>query len=96
MIRKNAQKLGEIIEELIKTQHLDVKLYETRLIKDFPDIVGKGIAGHIKNMYIQKGVLFISVDSSVIRNEMQLMRERLIGRLNHHVGRETIKEIVFR
>jgi len=96
MIRKNSQRLKDVLDELIKSQHLDGRLYEKHLIDAFPDVAGKGIAAHTTNIYIQKGVLYVSVDSSVIRNEMQLMRTRLISRLNDTVGHETIHEIIFR
>jgi len=96
MIRKNTQRLGDILDEVINTQHLDVKLYESRLISAFPEVAGKGLAAHVKNLYIQKNTLYMTVDSSVIRYEMQLMRTRLISQLNACIGHETIRDIVFR
>jgi len=96
MIKKNSQSLGEILDEFIKSQHLDGKLYETRLINAYPEIVGSGISSHTKNLYIKDGILYISFDSSVIRNEMQLMRQSLISRLNGHIGHDIIREIIFR
>jgi len=96
MIKKNAQSLHEILDELISSQHLDGKLYETRLINVYPEIVGAGINAHTKSLYIRDGVLYLSLDSSVIRNEMQLMRQNLISHLNRRIGHDIIREIIFR
>jgi len=96
MRRRNTQSLHEIIDEALKSLHIDGKIYETRLISAFPEIVGSGIASHTKNVYIQKGILFVQMDSAVIRNELQMMRQSLIEHLNRRVGHETIKDIVFR
>jgi len=96
MRRRNAQSLQEILDESLKSLHIDVKIYETRLISSFPEMVGSGIAAHTKNLYIQRGILFVQMDSAVIRNELQMMRQSLIDHLNRQVGHDTIKDIVFR
>jgi predicted nucleic acid-binding Zn ribbon protein len=96
MRRRNAQSLHDILDEALKSLHIDQKIFETRLISSFPEIVGYTIAAHTKNMYIRRGVLYVQIDSAVIRNELQMMRQSLIEHLNKQVGHETIKDIIFR
>ena len=96
MRKRNAQSLQEVLDEALKNMRIDGKLYETRLITAFPEIVGSGIAAHTKNVYIQKSILYVQMDSAVIRNELQMMRQSLIEHLNKQVGHETIKDIIFR
>ncbi|HBL72663.1 MAG: DUF721 domain-containing protein [Bacteroidales bacterium] len=93
MIRRNAQKLGDVLEELLRLQQLDGRLYEKRLIKCFPEVVGQALAAHVTQLFITKGVLHITVNAAVIRQEMQLMRSRLIEQLNKAIGREVIQDI---
>lgn len=93
MIRRNAQKLGDVVEELLRLQNLDGRLYEKRLLKRFPEVVGHALASHVSQLFITKGVLHITVDAAVIRQEMQLMRVRLIEQLNNAIGREVIQDI---
>lgn len=81
------------MEELLRQQHLDGRLYEKRLIRRFPEVVGQALASHVSQLFISKGVLHITVDSAVIRQEMQLMREGLIKQLNTALGREVIQDI---
>jgi hypothetical protein len=40
--------------------------------------------------------LFAKVDSSVIRHELILLKAKLIDQLNAAVGKEVIRDIVFR
>ncbi|MCE5174577.1 MAG: DUF721 domain-containing protein [Bacteroidales bacterium] len=96
MRRRNTQSLHEILDEALKSMKIDGKLFETRLINAYPEIVGSGIAAHTKSLYIQRGVLYVKIDSAVIRNELQMMRQSLIEHLNRQVGHDTIKDIVFR
>lgn len=95
MIRRNTQRLADVLEEFIRSQQLDGQLYEKRLMKALPEVMGKGMAAHVSQPFIIKGELHVSVDSAVIRHELQLMRSQLISRLNAVVGRDVIKEIRF-
>jgi len=95
MIRRNTQRLADVLEELIRSQKLDGRLYEKRLMKALPEVMGKGMATHVSQPFIIKGELHVSVDSAVIRHELQLMRSQLISRLNAVVGHDVIKEIRF-
>lgn len=96
MIRKNTQSLRDIIKQVVKDQHLESKLYETRVINIFPEVVGRGICSHTKNLFVKDAVLYVQIDSSVVRNELRLMRQSLISRLNENLGKDIIKDIVFR
>lgn len=95
MNRRSTQRLSNVLEELIRSQQLDGRLYEKRLLNALPDILGKTVYGHISQPYINKKELHLTVDSAVIRHELQLMRSRLIGRLNGVVGRDVISDIRF-
>lgn len=95
MIRRNTQRLADVLEELFRSQQLDGKLYEKRLINALPEIMGNSLAAHVSQSYIIKGELHLTVDSAVIRHELQLMRSRLITRLNAVVGRDVITNIRF-
>lgn len=96
MIKRNAQCIKDILDEFISSQNLEGKLYETRLKNAYPEIVGTGINSHTKSLFIKDGILYVSLDSSVIRNEMQLMRQSLISRLNKNIGHDIVRNIVFR
>jgi predicted nucleic acid-binding Zn ribbon protein len=96
MIRKNTQSLRDVLKQVVKDQNLENKLYETRVINAFPEVVGRGISAHTKNLYVKDEVLYVQIDSSVVRNELRLMRQSLISRLNENLGKNVIKDIIFR
>ena len=96
MRRKEAQPLSSILKELLKTQRLDTKLNEVRLIDSWEKILGANIAAYTKGKYIKNKVLFVHVTSSVLRSELMMSRQRLIDLLNESVGEKVITDIVFR
>ncbi|MGL5229088.1 MAG: DUF721 domain-containing protein [Bacteroidales bacterium] len=96
MQRKNAQSLGDAIREFLRENRIDSKLNETRAIHSWHALMGKGISGYTQNIYIKNGVLYVHLTSAVLRQELQMSRERIIRMMNEHLGTEVITEIIFR
>ncbi|MBQ7824231.1 MAG: DUF721 domain-containing protein [Bacteroidaceae bacterium] len=96
MKRQDAMPIGEILRNLLKTQHLDNKLDEMKLIKLWPQIMGQTIAEYTQRIYIKNGILYISLTSAVLRSELLMCREMLIKRLNEEMGTPLVKDIIFR
>ena len=49
-----------------------------------------------KNLYIKDRKLFVNLYSSVMRNELSMMKEALLERLNEASGRDSIDDIILR
>jgi predicted nucleic acid-binding Zn ribbon protein len=96
MRKKNTQKIEEVIKEYLKALKIDDKLKEVNLIKSWDDVVGKTIARSTQNIYIKNRKLFVKLNSSVIRNELFMLRDGLKKTLNDKVGEEVIDEIILR
>ena len=84
------------IDRVLKEQNLDLKLDETRLIKAWNSLLGEQVASYTTKLYIQRGVLYVHLSSSVLRSELSMCRNMLMDRLNKQVGRQIITNIIFR
>lgn len=96
MRKKNTQKLDEVIQEYLKALKIDDKLKEVRLIRSWDELVGKTIARSTKEIYIKDRKLFVRLNSSVIRNELFMIRDGLKNALNDHAGEPVIDEIILK
>lgn len=92
--RGNDVTIKEAIERMLEVYKLRRKFDETALIAAWPQLMGKAIANRTKQLYIRDKKLFVKVESSVIKNELLLMRTQVIGRLNEHVGQVVIEDLV--
>jgi len=68
MRRHNTQPLGQVIKEYLKALGIERKIKETGLISEWETIVGKAIARHTTEISIYNHVLFVKLNSSVVRN----------------------------
>lgn len=96
MRKKNTQPIGDVIKEYLKALKIDDKLKEVQLIKSWDDVVGKTIARSTNTIYIKNRKLFVKLNSSVIRNELFMLREGLKKALNDKAGEEIIDEIILK
>ena len=96
MRKKNTQKLDEVIKEYLKALKIDDKLKEVELIRSWDDVVGKTIARSTRKIFINERKLFVYLNSSVIRNELFMLREGLKKALNDKVGESIIDDIILK
>ncbi len=96
MRRSKTVSLAEAMQDYIREMNLGQKLTEINLINSWEEIVGKAISSRTSRVYIKDQILYINLKSSVVRNELLMLREELKARLNEKAGREVIKEIILR
>lgn len=96
MRRSKTISLAEAIQDYIKEMNLGDKLREVSVIESWESIVGKAIAARTSRVYIREGILYVHLKSSIVRNELSMLREALREKLNNQAGTELIKEIVLK
>ncbi len=96
MRRSKTISLAEAIKDYIREMNLDEKLTEINLINSWEEIVGKAISSRTTRVYIKDRIMYVHLNSSVVRNELLMLREALKEKLNEKAGREVIKDIVLR
>jgi predicted nucleic acid-binding Zn ribbon protein len=96
MRKSNTQKLGDIVKEYLKHLMIERKLKEVGIIRSWEELMGKVVAERTRNIYIKNKVLFVELKSSVLRNELMMMRTTIIDKLNEKAGEKIIEKMVVR
>jgi len=68
---------------------------ETAVIASWPELVGKSVANRTKELFIHDKKLFLRIESSVIKNELILMRTQIINKINEDAKGILLEDIVF-
>ena len=96
MRRSKTEKIDQLIEQVLKESNLDGKLKEYRLIQSWEKVIGKTVANATTDIYIRNRKLFVKVRSSVIRNELLMIKDGLRKALNREVQANIIDDIIVR
>lgn len=96
MRRSKTISLAEAVNDYIREMNLGGKLSEVAVINSWEEIVGKAISSRTTKMFIRDHILYVHLNSSVVRNELLMLREALKEQLNKKAGSEVIKDIVLR
>lgn len=96
MRRSNTQSLGEVVQEYIRQMNIGHKLKEVEIIKSWEQLLGKNVSKATSNIYIRNRVLFVELRSSIVRNELSMIKEEILKRINENAGEQVIEKIVLR
>ena len=96
MKRQNTMTIGETLSMWVGSSNMQKQLDENHLISAWAPMVGDYIASKTSNISIKNRVLFVSIDSSVVRNELMLAKAMLIKKLNESSNGSVIDDIIFR
>ncbi len=96
MRKSNTQPLGAVLKEYIRSMNFERKLKEVDVVASWEALLGKTIAHYTRNVYLSKKILYVELTSSVVKNELVMMREKIKERLNEEAGEEMVEKIVFK
>lgn len=91
----NETSLGEAIDKIMKAYRLDGKLKEMDVLAKWEDMMGKAVALRTKSLKINNKILYLELDSSVMREELLHGKSVIIQRVNEFAGRELIQDVWF-
>jgi len=93
---QNEKPLKDVIREFLSHYKLENKLNEITLLEKWEEVVGKMIARHTTKIKIEKRVLYVEVDSSIVRSELSMIKTAIIERLNSYLKKPLIDKIVLK
>lgn len=96
MQRTKPQSLKKILKKILENNpKMADKLAEARLIDYWVNCPDSNISFYTCNAYIKNRVFYTKLNSSVLKNELIMQREKKVKELNEIVGRNIIDRIVF-
>ena len=95
MRKPNDITLKEGIGKLLNVYKLKSRFDETSVIAYWPELMGKAVANRTTQIYIAQKKLFVRIESSVVKNELLMVRAGIIQKINERAGTEVITDIVF-
>lgn len=90
---RQAARAGDLVDKLLKGLGLDDRLHQYRALIIWDEVVGPQIASRTRPVRIREGVLEVNVDQPTWRQQLQLMKPKILAQLNAELGKATVKDI---
>lgn len=90
------QNLSEVLKSFIKENKLEQGMDKVDTRKAWTKLMGNGVNNYTTNVDLRNEVLYVSLSSSVLREELSFGKSKIIKMLNEELGRELIKKLVLR
>lgn len=95
--RNNKQiPLGEAIGEFIQENKLQKGLDKVDARGAWEKLMGNGVNNYTLNVELKRETLYVSLSSSVLREELGMGKSKIISMLNEELGRDIIKKLILR
>ena len=95
MRKANDKSLKEAIEQMLQVYKIKKRYEETGVAAHWPELVGKSVANRTKEIYVHDKKLFLRIESSVIKNELMLMRKQIIDKINEKAKETLGEDVIF-
>ena len=89
-------KLGEALREFIKENKLQKGMDKVDAREAWKRLMGNGVNNYTQSVELKGDTLYVSLTSSVLREELSYGKGKIIGMLNEELGKELIKKLILR
>ncbi|WP_372946098.1 DUF721 domain-containing protein [Muriicola sp.] len=94
--KKNNLSLGEALQDFISANKLQKGLDKVHVRESWVNLMGNGVNNYTTGIELREDTLYVSLSSSVLREELSLGKSKIIDLLNEELGREVVRKIVLR
>ncbi|MCK9480176.1 MAG: DUF721 domain-containing protein [Bacteroidia bacterium] len=86
--------IGEALDKMLDSYHIRDKVDLSKIRTYWKEIAGEVIAKYTTDLYMRKKVLYIKVSNSMLKQELNYMKTKLIQAINEYFKRQVVEEIV--
>ena len=92
----STESITSIISNVLKNQNLEQPLNDKRIEEAWELTAGSAFVKYTTAVKSQRGVLYVSLSSSIVRNELLMAKTFIIKSLNKNLGSNIVKDVIFR
>ena len=96
MKKQNDITIQDALKDMIQELRIGPQLGETRVKSLWEQLMGKTISTYTSNISVRKNVLYLTILSAPLKQELSYAKDKIKNLLNEELGEEFIKEVVIR
>jgi hypothetical protein len=96
MAKRNSEYLSlkDLMGSFIKENNLSKGMQKISIKENWDSLMGNGVASYTESIELRKGILYVKLSSSVLRQELDYGKEKIRDMMNEALGGEEIKKVM--
>lgn len=90
------QKIDEVLASFVESNKLEKGLDSVNVANAWRELMGNGVQNYTNSIKLHNGTLYVSLTSSVLREELNYGKDKIIAMINEELGKEVVKKVVLR
>jgi hypothetical protein len=95
MFKRDVKSLSDLLQMVLRKEGFETPLLQRRLVASWDAVVGPTISRYTNDKFIKNQTLFVKINNPALRQDLSMMRQKLVQRLNSQVGSFIISDIKF-
>ena len=91
--RGELKNISKIIEDVFSQKHFRIGIDNIKVQEAWVKTMGNNIQKYTYKVYYKKGILYVKLKSSVLKEELTFEKVKIIKLINNELGKEYIKDM---
>lgn len=93
MFKREVKSISDILQQFLRKEGLETPLQQKRLIDAWESVTGEMVARYTQEKFIKNQILYVKITNPALRQDLSMMRQQLMRRLNEVVGSSVISDV---
>ncbi|MGL5111207.1 MAG: DUF721 domain-containing protein [Flavobacterium sp.] len=92
----NQNTVGDVLKHIIEANKLQTGLNQIDVREAWKNLMGNGVNSYTKDVVLKGSILYVSLTSSVLREELSHGKSKIIAMINEELRRDVVRDVVLR
>jgi len=92
--RGEIKNISKVLDDVLSQKHFKIGIDNLRVQDAWVKTMGKNIQKYTYTVKYKRGVLYIKLKSSVLKEELTFEKEKVINLINQELGKKYVKDLV--
>lgn len=93
MFRRDVQSISDLLNMYLRREGLETPLLQKRAVDAWDTLMGPSIVRFTGEKFIKNQTLFVKILNPALRQDLTMMRSRIVKRINETVGSQVIVDV---
>lgn len=85
--------MKDSLQNYLKALGIDLKMHEAAVLAQWAEIMGEEVDKRTERKYIKDGILYLELNSSVMRDQLMRTKSEVIMKINTVSGFDIIEDV---